>query len=71
MSYTLAEAAKVAGTNKTTILRAIKSGKISGTKDQHGEWHAEPVDLHRIYAPIRQRSGRSEFFRSIVRDLHC
>ena len=24
---------------KSTVLRAIKAGKISGTKDEHGEWH--------------------------------
>jgi len=28
MQYTLAEPAKATGTNKTTILRAIKSGKV-------------------------------------------
>ena len=26
---------------KSTVLRAIKAGKISGTKDEHGEWHIE------------------------------
>jgi hypothetical protein len=39
MSYTLAAAATATGTNKTTILRAIKSGKISAAKDEHGCWH--------------------------------
>jgi excisionase family DNA binding protein len=57
MPYTLAEAAKATGTNKTTILRAIKSGKLSGTKDTHGEWQVEPVELHRVYPPAEPRSG--------------
>lgn len=56
MAYTLAEAAKATGTNKTTILRAIKSGKVSGTKDEHGAWHVEPAELHRVYPPA-ERSG--------------
>jgi|SRR5450830_484874 len=56
-SYTLAEAAKATGTNKTTILRAIKSGKLSGTKDAHGEWIVEPVELHRVYPVAEPRSG--------------
>ena len=52
MSYTLAAAAIATGLNKTTILRAIKSGKISGTIDEHGHWHLEPAELHRVYPPI-------------------
>jgi hypothetical protein len=59
MPYTLAEAAKATGTNKTTILRAIKSGKVSGTKDAHGEWLVEPVELHRVYPLAEPRSGRT------------
>jgi hypothetical protein len=52
MPYTLAAAATATGLNKTTILRAIKSGKISGTIDQHGHWHLEPAELHRVYPPV-------------------
>jgi DNA-binding MurR/RpiR family transcriptional regulator len=36
MSYTLAEAAAACGINKSTVLRAIKSGRISGTKGELG-----------------------------------
>jgi hypothetical protein len=43
MSFTLTAGATATGLNRTTILRAIKSGKISGAKDEHGEWHIEPV----------------------------
>jgi hypothetical protein len=42
MSLTLAAAAAAAGVNKTTLLRAIKAGKVSGNKDEHGEWHIDP-----------------------------
>jgi len=55
MSYTLAAAAAACGVNKSTVLRAIKAGKISGTKDEQGEWHVEPAELHRVYPP---RPGR-------------
>jgi len=51
MSYTLAEAATAAGVYKSTVLRAIKSGKISGAKNEMGEWIIEPVELHRVYPP--------------------
>src|SRR2546430_5764003 len=38
MSYDLAAAAAATGLNTASILRAIKSGKISGTKDALGQW---------------------------------
>ena len=52
ISYTLAAAAAACGLNKSTVLRAIKAGKISGTKDEHGEWHIEAAELHRVYPPV-------------------
>jgi len=52
MPYTLAAAAAATGLNKTTVLRAIKSGKISGSKNEVGEWQVEPAELHRVYPAI-------------------
>ena len=52
MAYTLAAAAAAAGLSKTTIFRAIKSGKISGSKDENGQWQVEPAELHRVYPPF-------------------
>src|SRR4051812_6090896 len=50
MAYTLGTAAKATGRNKTTILRAIKDGKISAVRDAaSGAWLIEPAELHRIY----------------------
>jgi excisionase family DNA binding protein len=51
MPYSLAEAAQATGLNRSTILRAIKSGRISGTRDASGAWQVEPVELHRIFPP--------------------
>jgi hypothetical protein len=45
-------AAAACGLNKLTVLRAIKAGKISGTKDEHGKWHIEAAELHRVYPPV-------------------
>lgn len=53
MSYSLAEAAAAVGVNKTTVLRAVKSGKISGTRDEHGNWRLEPAEVHRVYPVVR------------------
>jgi hypothetical protein len=57
MPYTLSKAAKATATNKTTIMRAIKSGKITGMKDDHGNWQIEPAELHRVYPPAKLRTN--------------
>ena len=51
MPYTLAEAAVACGLDKSTVRRAVRAGKISGTKDEAGTWHVEPVELHRVFLP--------------------
>lgn len=49
MSYTLGEAAKAVGKSKTTLHRAIKSGRISATKADDGAYAIEPAELHRVF----------------------
>lgn len=51
MPLTLAEAAQATGLNRSTILRAIKGGRISGARDENGAWSVEPVELHRVFPP--------------------
>jgi hypothetical protein len=52
LSYTLATAAAACGVNKSTILRAIKAGKVSAVRDEHGQWQVEPAELNRVYPPV-------------------
>ena len=54
--YTIATAAAAIGRNKSAILRAIETGKISVVKDENGEWQIDPAELHRIYPPLRSAS---------------
>ena len=49
MGYTLNEAAKAVGKSKTTIHRAIKSGKISASKLDSGAYAIDPSELHRVF----------------------
>lgn len=49
MKYTLGTAAKATGKAKSTILRAIKSGTISATKDASGSYVIDPSELHRVF----------------------
>ena len=58
MPYSLQQAATAADLNKSTVLRAIKAGKISAARDEHGQWQIEPAELHRVYPPVaRTESG--------------
>lgn len=45
----LREAAEETGKTKPAILKAIKSGRISATKNQSGEWQIDPAELFRVY----------------------
>jgi hypothetical protein len=55
MSYTLASAATATGLNRTTILRAIKSGKISGAKNKANGKSSRP-NCPRLPARCTHRS---------------
>jgi hypothetical protein len=52
MTYTLTQAAEACGVDKTTIRRAMKAGRISGTRNDFGVWLVEPVEVHRIFPPV-------------------
>lgn len=55
MNYSLSEAAEATGRNKTTIQRAIKSGKISAKKGDDGSYEIDPSELHRVFPAVAQR----------------
>lgn len=55
MKYTLSQAATATGKNKATIQRAIKSGKISASKNSSGAYEIDPSELHRIFPATAQR----------------
>jgi hypothetical protein len=51
MPYNLPQAAAAVGRDRSTILRAIKAGKLSATRDAASNgWLIEPAELHRLYA---------------------
>lgn len=45
---------------KAGIIKAIKTGKLSATKDQRGQWVIEPVELFRVYAPVDSSTQQPE-----------
>src|SRR5688572_2876789 len=55
--YTVAQAAAAIGRNRSSVLRAIKAGKISAVRDEaSGDWRIEPAELHRLY-PVEPMPG--------------
>jgi hypothetical protein len=50
MPYTLPQAAVAVARDRSTILRMIKAGKLSATRDPaNNGWLIEPAELHRMY----------------------
>ena len=62
MPITLAQAAALTGMNRSSILRAIKRGAITGTKDQNDAWLVDGAELARVLAvtiPQPRRRNRT------------
>ena len=64
MSYTLGDAAKAVGKSKTTLHRAIKSGRISATKLENGSYAIDPSELHRVFPPVTAGTPDESFHRN-------
>jgi excisionase family DNA binding protein len=50
MMLTLTQAAKATGKSKSTLLRAIKTGRISAHKDESGMFMIDAAELHRVFS---------------------
>jgi len=51
--FTLGQAAKATGKQKSTILDAIRAGRLSAGRDDKNQWQIEPCELFRVY-PAKQ-----------------
>jgi hypothetical protein len=49
MGYSLGQAARAAGRSKTTINRAIKSGRLSASRRDDSSYEIDPAELSRAY----------------------
>ena len=59
-TMSLGEAAKATGKSKTTISRAVKSGKVSGgNKGNDGEYQIDPAELFRVY-PMKKQTQQGD-----------
>lgn len=63
MKLTLNKAAQTCGRAKSTLLVAIKSGRLSAPKDEKGQYTIDPAELHRVFpfeAPDRSKNRSLE-----------
>jgi hypothetical protein len=51
MKLSLRTAAAQAGVSKTTIIRAIRSGRLSAPRNDDGGYAIDPAELFRVYPP--------------------
>ena len=47
---TLGQAARLTGTSKTTLTRAVKAGRLSATRRDDGVYSIDPAELARVYS---------------------
>jgi excisionase family DNA binding protein len=59
MAYTLTKAATATGVSRSTIFRAIKTGRISATRTEGGNFEIEPAELHRVFPPAETRAAHA------------
>ncbi len=63
MVLTLNKAAQTCGHSKSTLLDAIRSGRMTAPKDDRGRYAIDPAELHRVFpfiAPDRSADRFSE-----------
>ena len=52
LPYSLTEAARATGHNRSAIWKAIKRGSLSASRDEAtGRWQVEAAELHRLFPP--------------------
>src|SRR3954447_7490385 len=57
-AYSLAKAAAIAGRSRSTVLRAIQTGRLSAVRDATtGEWAIDASELARVYPPAADQHG--------------
>ena len=61
MALTLNQAAKACGRSKSTLLNAIRIGRMSAPKDDQGRYAIDPAELHRAF-PFQAPDRSADLF---------
>lgn len=59
---TLSQAAKLAGKSKSTLNRAVKSGRLSASRNADGTFSIDPSELLRVFPSDAVQNGASRGF---------
>lgn len=62
----LGQSARLVGTSKTTIARAIKAGKLSATRHDNGSYEIDAAELTRVYKIDRATPATSATTGAVV-----
>jgi predicted site-specific integrase-resolvase len=49
----VAEAAELVGKSRPALMKAIRKGRISATRDAFGRWMIDPAELTRVYRIVK------------------
>ena len=66
--FTLGEAAKEVGKSKTTLTRAISSGRMSGKRLDDGSYEIDPAELFRVFDRVETPETVTEVSNATPRD---
>lgn len=58
-SFTLADAARIAGVSRPTIYRLVKEGKVSVTQDDRGVKRVDAAELKRVFPNASFETGET------------
>lgn len=61
MALTLNQAAKICSRSKSTLLDAIRAGRMSAPKDDRGRYAIDPAELHRAF-PFQSQNRSPDWF---------
>jgi len=60
MKLTLRQAADKCGKSRSTVHRALRSGKLSGSRDDGGAWSIDPAELARVFPWDAHKHGQRD-----------
>ncbi len=53
-------ASRLTGRDRSTITRAIESGRLSASKDDRGRYLIDPAELERVFGALRSPDARTD-----------
>jgi hypothetical protein len=59
-NLTLNQAARECGRSKSALLEAIRSGRLSASRDDKKQWQIDPAELFRVYPANQSENTQTE-----------